>query len=199
MIKVQGKIPREVGVAVSGGIDSMVILDFLRRNHNVTVYNFDHGTKFGEQARELVIKYCDKHNIPYHLGKSSEVTPKGLSREEHWRNERYNWLKSFDQTIVVAHHLKDCLESYLFNMCNGKDYLIPYRHANCIRPFRLTDKDEIRMYAVNKKIPFLNDPCEFDDRLKRNFIRKELVPIVYEVNPGIYKVLSKRIAAEKVE
>ena len=45
MIKIQGKIPRRVTVAVSGGVDSMACLDFLRRKHNVIAAFFHHGTE----------------------------------------------------------------------------------------------------------------------------------------------------------
>ena len=50
MLRVLGKLPRELVVAVSGGPDSMAILDFLNNNHNVTAYYFDHGTEFGVEG-----------------------------------------------------------------------------------------------------------------------------------------------------
>lgn len=199
MIKVQGKIPRDVGVAVSGGIDSMVILNFLRRNHNVTAYNFDHGTKFGGKAADFVISYCKQANIPYKLGHIKNYRPKGVSKEEHWRNERYAWLTEQDQTIVLGHHLDDCLESYVFNMCNGKDYTIPYRHANCIRPFRLNKKDTLAEWALNNLIIWIEDPSNNDYSFRRNHIRCSVLPSVLKVNPGFYKIIAKRLAAEEVE
>ena len=112
MIKIQGKIPRDVGVAVSGGVDSMAAVDFLRRNHNVTVYNFDHGTKYGGIVTDYIILYCKNNNLPYKTGWLTEKRSKHESKEEHWRNERYAWFKTFDQTIVLGHHLDDCVETY---------------------------------------------------------------------------------------
>ena len=50
MLRVLGKLPRELVVAVSGGPDSMAILDFLNNNHKVTAYYFDHGTEFGVEG-----------------------------------------------------------------------------------------------------------------------------------------------------
>mgnify|MGYP003336582216 CR=1 FL=1 len=199
VIKVQGKIPRDVGIAVSGGIDSMAVLDFLRRNHNVTVYNFDHGTLFGEYVTDYIVRYCKENNLPYKIGWLTEKRPRYMSKEEHWRNERYKWLTAQNQTIVLAHHLDDCVESWIFNMCNGKDYTIPYRHANCIRPFRLTPKIELEKWINQHEVKWANDPSNSDTTFKRNYIRHSVVPVVMGVNPGLPKVIAKRIAAESVE
>ena len=125
--------------------------------------------------------------------------PAGVSPEEHWRNERYNWLTAQDQTIVLAHHLDDCVESWVFNMCNGKDYTIPYRHANCIRPFRLTPKIELEKWINQHEVKWANDPSNSDTAFKRNYIRNAVLPMVMNVNPGLPKVIAKRIAAETVE
>ena len=64
MLRVLGKIPREVVVAVSGGPDSMAILDFLSNNHNVTVAHFDHGTAFGKDCKYFVTEFCEERDIP---------------------------------------------------------------------------------------------------------------------------------------
>ncbi len=104
VIKIQGKIPRDVGVAVSGGVDSMVIMDFLRKNHNITVYHFNHGSKHSDLFELFVRKYCNHVNIPVKVGDIKTPKRKGQSLEEYWREERYNWLREQDQTIVLAHH-----------------------------------------------------------------------------------------------
>ncbi len=200
VIKVQGKIPRDVGVAVSGGIDSMVIMDFLRKNHNITVYHFNHATKNADLFERFVRVVCGKFNIPVVVGDIKNPRPKGKSWEEYWREERYAWFAEQDQTIVLGHHLDDCVETYLFNMCNGKDYTIPYRHGNCIRPFRLNRKSKIVDRLKGRlDLPWLEDPSNVDEKFKRNYIRHKLLPGALHVNPGLYKVIAKRIAAETIE
>ena len=57
MIKLQGKLPRKIYVACSGGIDSMAALDFLKRNHDVFVLYFNHGTHHGMKAMKFLDKY----------------------------------------------------------------------------------------------------------------------------------------------
>jgi len=200
VIKVQGKIPREVGVAISGGADSTCILDFLRKNHKVTAYHFNHGTKNSDLFERFVRATCHKLDIPIKVGDIKHPKDKNQSQEEYWREERYNWFRKQDQTIVLGHHLDDCVESYLFNMCNGKDYTIPYRHHNCIRPFRLNKKSDIVTQLVdNKDIMWVEDPSNIDERFKRNYIRFHLLPTALEVNSGLYKVIAKRIKTETVE
>lgn len=200
VIKVQGKIPREVGVAVSGGIDSMIILDFLKRNHSVTAYHFNHGTKNADLFERFVRAACQKMKVPIKVGDIKNPRPKGMSLEEYWREERYAWFREQDETIVLGHHLDDCVESYLFNMCHGKDYTIPYRHHNCIRPFRLNRKVNIvDRLKDNQGILWIEDPSNIDEKFKRNYIRFNLVPEALAVNPGLYKVIAKRIKAETIE
>jgi tRNA(Ile)-lysidine synthase len=196
MIKVQGKIPREAGVAVSGGVDSMVALDFLSRNHIVTVYCFDHGTTHSKLALEFVADYCNQNQLVLKTSKIESTKPNNTSWEEYWRDERYRWFKTFDQTIVLGHHLDDCIETYIFNMCHGSFRTIPYRHANCIRPFRLNGKDMLYDWAYKNKILVIDDPSNNDTIYKRNYIRKEVVPRIKEVNPGIDKVVRKMLIEE---
>ena len=68
MLRVLGKLPRELVVAVSGGPDSMAILDFLSNNHNVTAAYFDHGTPFGKECKHFVKDFCKDQDIPFVLG-----------------------------------------------------------------------------------------------------------------------------------
>ena len=69
MLNIIGKIPRNVTVAVSGGADSMAVLDFLKNSHEVTVAYYHHGTEHGEEALDLVRKYCTLHELPHIIGK----------------------------------------------------------------------------------------------------------------------------------
>ena len=200
MIKIQGKIPRKIGVAVSGGVDSICILDFLSKNHDVTVYHFNHGSKTADLFERFVRVVCNKLQVPIKVGDTKNPKAKGQSLEEYWREERYAWLREQDDTIVLGHHLDDCVESYLFNMCNGKDYTIPYRHHNCIRPFRLNKKSQIvNTLKTRPDIMWLEDPSNIDERFKRNYIRFNLLPEALNVNSGLYKVIAKRIKAETIE
>lgn len=197
MIKIQGDIPRQVGVAVSGGVDSMAALDFLRRNHAVTAYCFDHGTEYGGKAGNLVRKYCEEYKIPLRCGKIKQVErPSGKSWEEHWRDERYEWFKAQPDLIAMAHHLDDCVEEWAFTACHSEFVRpIPYRHGNVFRPFRLNRKQEFIRWAEKYHVPWLEDPTNHDPEssFARTFIRMTLVPNMLRVNPGLHKVVKKQM------
>lgn len=198
MIRIQGKIPREVGVAVSGGVDSMAVLDFLARNHKVTAYNFHHGTLYSDAALSVLEDYCDRKGIPLRKSRIQTEKPKQKSWEEHWRDERYSWLKGLEHTIVMAHHLDDCVETYAFNMCHGLMATIPYRHANVIRPFRLTSKDDMIDHCMRNGVPWLEDHSNKDTKYMRNHIRISVLPEMLKVNPGLHKVVKKMLMAEEI-
>ena len=61
MIHITGKIPKRVAIAVSGGIDSMAVLAFLRRSRDVVVLDYNHGTPYAPKAEALVRAYCMQH------------------------------------------------------------------------------------------------------------------------------------------
>jgi tRNA(Ile)-lysidine synthase TilS/MesJ len=80
MIHITGKIPRRVAVAVSGGIDSMAVLDFLRRKHDILVLHYNHGTPYAPKAEALVREYCERHNIETIVGCCEDTMPTGVLR-----------------------------------------------------------------------------------------------------------------------
>mgnify|MGYP003127262381 CR=1 FL=1 len=75
MIKLQGRIPRSIYLACSGGVDSMACLNFLNRNHDVTVLHYNHGTSHADKAQRFVENYCQKNDINYLLGKVKGTIP----------------------------------------------------------------------------------------------------------------------------
>jgi len=194
MIKLQGKLPRNVYVAASGGLDSMVALDFLRRAHDVTVLTFDHGSEYHVKARNLLGRYCADYNIQIIDGRISNIEKPGdLSLEEYWRNERYAFFSNYSEPVITAHHLDDILETWLWSSCHGLGKIIPYANQNVIRPFRLNTKAELLKWADKFQVPFLEDKSNSDTRFMRNYIRHNLVNHALHVNPGLYKVLRKKI------
>lgn len=198
MIKLQGKLPRSFCVAVSGGLDSMVALDFLRRAHDVTAVTFDHGSEYHDNSMSHTVRpYCEKHGIELVEGRISNIVkPNGLSLEEYWRNERYQFFRNLDQLVVTAHHLDDMVETWLWSSCHGLGKLIPYANQNVIRPFRLNAKLELENWADKFYVPYLNDPSNNNQRFMRNYIRHNMVKHALIVNPGLHKVLRKKLEAD---
>lgn len=194
MIRLQGKLPRQLYVAVSGGLDSMVALDFLRRAHHTVAVTFDHGSEYHVKASALVHDYCLKHDVSVIEGRIKDIEkPKDLSLEEYWRDERYAFFHKFDGTLVTAHHLDDVVETWLWSSCHGEGKLIPYANQNVIRPFRLTPKEELVRWADKHDVPYHEDLSNADTRFMRNYIRHNMVKHAFHVNPGLHKVLRKKL------
>jgi tRNA(Ile)-lysidine synthase TilS/MesJ len=93
VIKLQGKLPRKIWLACSGGVDSMAALDFLRRNHEVQVIHFDHKTAHAALAREFVKEQCAKYNLPLMIGEPEasdlDFPDPRKSKEEQYRELHY--------------------------------------------------------------------------------------------------------------
>ena len=200
MIKIQGKVPRKVMVAVSGGVDSMAALDFLRRNHEVEVFHFNHGTENSERAEDVVRRYVTKYDIPFQIrGIDNRSKPQGRSWEDWWREERYKWMDVFADRhlpIVTCHHLDDCVETWIWSSLHGTGKIVPYRRKNILRPFRQTRKRDFELWAALYNVPYAEDASNGDTRYTRNYIRHDMMPHVLRVNPGIHKTVLKKVKAD---
>jgi tRNA(Ile)-lysidine synthase len=194
MIKLQGKLPRTLWLACSGGVDSMAALDFLRRKHDVNVLHFDHGTAHGEQARAFMERYCTEKQIPLTIGETKGTCPPGPSREEWWREQRYAFFdKFFTVPVITVHHLDDCVETWVMSSMHGTGKWVPYRRRHVIRPFRLTAKRELTLWCQLNNVPWIEDESNENLHLSRNYVRHEMMPHVLKVNPGIAKTIKKKI------
>jgi len=192
VIKLLCKLPRHITLAFSGGLDSVAALDFLNRNHVVTCAFFHHRTENSTKAHKFVSQFCEERKLPLVVGILTREKPKNKSTEEHWRDERYKFFDNFG-TVVTAHHLDDCIETYLFGAIHGEPKLIPMVRNNVIRPFLITHKSNFYDWALRKNLPFCFDTSNDDDKYMRNYIRMHVVPHVYKVNPGIDKIIKKKL------
>jgi len=199
MLKLQGKLPRHLFVACSGGVDSMAVLDFLSRNHGVTIAFFDHGTEASHEAQAHLAHYSSKNNIDFLYGTCNRKKQSDESWEEYWRNERYNFFHSINGIVVTGHHLDDVVETWLWSSLHGTGKIIPYENKNVIRPFRLTRKRDFELWCNLKNVPVVEDKSNEDISFTRNYIRHVMMPNVLKVNPGIHKVIAKKVKADEYQ
>jgi tRNA(Ile)-lysidine synthase len=198
MIQIQGSIPRKITIACSGGVDSMAITDFLKRSHIVTLQFVHHLTETSEKAYHFLREYANKNNIDLNVDFIDPVIPKNTSQEEHWRNQRYSIFYNLSTPIITAHHLDDCVETWIWSSLNGEGKVIPYSNMNVIRPFRLNKKSEFYNWCNRHNVPYIEDESNNDTKYMRNYIRHTMMPHILKVNPGIHKVIYKKIFSENV-
>ena len=197
MITAQGKIPTDITVACSGGVDSMAIANFLQRKHNVKLLFIHHLTKTSDDALKFLQPYTNKNNIDFECRYIRDKKPtKG--KENYWREERYRIFYSHKAPIITCHHLDDCVETWIWSSLHGTGKIIPYRHANVIRPFRQNKKEEFVNWCERNDVPWIEDKTNEDTKYMRNFIRHQMMDSVLVVNRGIHKTIRKKILAEDV-
>lgn len=189
------------GVACSGGVDSMVLLNYLsssRRykkdsSHPLKVFFYHHNTETSEEAFKFLSDYCSINKLEMIYSRLLEDVPKGRSHEDYWREKRYCFLNSYSKmTIATAHHLNDAVETWLFSSFHGCGKLIPVKNKNIVRPLLLSSKEEILNYSVRHNVPYIEDLTNNNTIYSRNRIRHNILPEVLKINPGIMKVIKKR-------
>lgn len=175
----------------------MAIVDFLRRNHEVTAVFINHGTETSRIAEEFLRNYLPTIEVPLLVFNIEQRVDKTLSQEEFWRMERYKvFYRLEDAPIITCHHLDDCVETWIWSSMHGNGKIIPYRHANVIRPFRLSRKADFIKWCTNKSVEWVEDKSNVDVKHIRNYIRHVMMPNVLTVNPGIHKVIIKKVKNE---
>ncbi len=178
-------------VALSGGVDSMVLANlFIQNNLNFSIAhcNFDLRAEESNADQEFVLSWSRKNKINYYHSKFTTKVFCDKSKvgiQEGARNLRYNWfnelrvIHKFDY-VVTAHHLDDQLETYLINTMRGTGLNgllgIPEKTNNLFRPLLQVLKDEILVYAGINKIDFREDSSNFKNDYYRNMIRNMIIP-----------------------
>ncbi len=196
MIQLLGNIPRVSYVACSGGVDSMAALSFVSNNpsNDVEVLFFNHNTPTSNEAEAFLRRFCENRTLTLHTGFLGAVKPPGASQEEFWREQRYKVFDGFsDKPIITGHHLDDVVEFYVFSSLHGKAKITPYRRGNVIRPFLLTKKEKLIKWCDKKEMPWIEDKSNNDNAFARNRIRNVIIPEIKKINPGIQKVVAKKV------
>lgn len=195
MPKLTGQLPEQCIVAVSGGLDSVVALDFLKKR-TIGIAHVHHGTgEFADEAQRLVEQLAEQYNVELYVDTVPECTP---ATEEAWRNHRLEFFgklrDTFGVPVVAAHHLDDCVEEYIVcTMKRGFMDTIPYTNGIVIRPFLQWPKSYIEKYARDRDLKWIDDPSNADTRYQRNFVRHQLRPEIEKINPGLHKLVARLI------
>ena len=185
-------------LAVSGGIDSMVLLDLfykLRFDICVVHCNFQLRGKESKGDEMLVREICQDSYIPYFI-ESFDTTEfakiNKLSIQLAARKLRYDWFQEiislgFDY-VLTAHHLDDNVETFLINFTRGTGLEgltgIPAQNGNIIRPLLPFSREEIENYAQANQIQWREDSSNASDKYFRNKLRHNIVPTLKELNTG---------------
>ncbi len=186
-------------VAVSGGIDSMVLIDLLKENGvsiAVAHCNFKLRARESDLDQLFVKEYCEQHAIPFHtisFQTKLVAEERKISTQMAARELRYDWFEDLLERhqldkLVTAHHLNDQAETFFINLLRGSGPNglsgIPIKSNRIIRPLSFATKKEIKMYADRKNLQYREDSSNADNKYVRNKIRLEIIPLLEELNPS---------------
>jgi tRNA(Ile)-lysidine synthase len=173
----------------------MALLHFVRQaqRRDVIALMFNHGTGLHEGAHPRVRAFCEAFGIRLIVGKGVGEPDAGKSPEEHWRDNRYAWLESWDRPVLTGHNLDDVAETWLWGAVNGQTKLIPSTRNNILRPLLAVEKSELETYCEQHTIPTWLDPSNAEPRYARCRTRERLVPAALYVNPGFKSMLRRRL------
>lgn len=166
-------------VAVSGGIDSVALLDMLTKlpNHELIVAHVDHGIRESSpHDAHFVSELSAKYELPFEVIRY-DLGPD--ASEDVARTLRYAFLRSLarkhDAKIVTAHHADDVLESIAINIHRGTGWRGLATHdSEVVRPLLDMPKSTILRYARQAGLAWREDETNQSDRYLRNQIRKHI-------------------------
>lgn len=174
-------------IGYSGGRDSTTLLHLLSKEYEVYPVYCDHGWELDKKPP----LDCEV------IKSSSEV-----SSESKARNWRYEVLTSIakerNADLAIGHTASDRVETLIYNLCRGSSLKglstpksISYRNGvKIIRPLLNWSREETKQYCLDNNLPFIDDPYNESLRFKRVRIRKEVLPLLDELHPGVLNRLT---------
>lgn len=195
-------VDKKIVVALSGGVDSVVLLHFLNRHYpgNIRAVHINHNlSKYSKEWSSFCENLCKKDNIKF---KSIDIIIKNSSNiEENARKKRYLSLTSEilnDEILCTAHHQEDQAETLLLQLFRGSGVAglaaMPEKKiingSQLYRPFLNISKTQILDYASENKLNWVEDDSNQNIHFKRNLLRIEFVPKL----SGVFNSLTKNIA-----
>lgn len=196
-------------LAVSGGVDSVVMVDLLHRSgfsFTIAHCNFQLRGEESERDEVFVQSLAEKYNCPIALNRFSTkayAAEQKLSIQEAARELRYHWFAelaaqlsvNIQQSSVIytltAHHADDNIETLLMHFFRGTGIhglggIQPLlKEQRLIRPLLPFRKKALLDYAVEHQLAFVEDSSNASDKYTRNYFRNQLLPQIREVYPQV--------------
>tara|TARA_B100001250_G_scaffold408582_1_gene431249 strand:- start:598 stop:1902 length:1305 start_codon:yes stop_codon:yes gene_type:complete len=196
-------------LAVSGGVDSMVLLDLFEKAHSnfsVAHSNFCLRGKESDKDQEFIKLISESRGIECFIQKfNTEEYAKenNISIQMAARELRYSWFQKICQQynfdfIATAHHMNDSVETLLINLIRGTGFAglhgIKEIENNIIRPIITLRKEDLIQYAKDNNVEYREDSSNKDEKYIRNKIRNQIIPIMKDINPSVISSVGKTIS-----
>jgi len=188
-------------VAVSGGVDSVCLLDLILKESglnpkNIIVAHFDHGIRSdSSEDAALVEKLAKQRGLKFELA-TADLSGIQAGLEEKAREHRYNFLEIIRDLhkadwVLTAHHADDQAETIMMKFLKGtflkglRGILPRDENRKLYRPLLRVSKSELYEYAAKNNLEFREDSTNSDTKYERNKMRNEILPFLNENYTGL--------------
>lgn len=195
-------------LAISGGIDSIVLLDIFEKlnfKFSIAHCNFTLRNLESDADHDFVKKISKQKNKTFYSIKfdtKKYAKENKISLQMAARELRYNWLNEIYKkhnyvNIATAHHLNDNIETIIFNLIKGTGIsgikgILPIS-KNLVRPLLFATKESIKNYAQNNKLIWREDSSNKKNDYNRNMIRNIIIPQMKKLNPNLENTFKRNI------
>ncbi len=201
-------VKKKVLLAVSGGIDSVVMCNLFHQAKfpfAIAHCNFQLRDKESDADAQFVKDLAKKYGVEFFVKKfdtKKYAEEKNISIQLAARELRYAWFEELRKEkefnlLATAHHLNDNIETILFNLTKGTGVKglrgIPVRNGNIIRPILFASREEIEQYQQEHKLEYREDSSNAEDKYTRNKIRHQIIPLLKEINPSLENTFAEKI------
>lgn len=201
-------VNQPVLLAVSGGVDSMVLAHLLHQSQisfAIGHCNFQLRGADADGDQQFVKAWAEKQGIPFHtvsFDTRAAMQALGAGVQETARKLRYEWLLALCAAngygaLLTAHHANDNAETLLINLFKGTGisglHGIPERNGVILRPLLFASRNEIAAYASAHAIGYREDASNASDKYLRNAVRHKVIPAVEAVFPDAVEQMNQSI------
>ena len=195
-------------LAVSGGLDSVVLLDLLSRaGYGLVVAHCNFGLRGEESLRDeaFVRQQAASYGrevLVRHFDTAGYAASHRVSVQVAARELRYAWFSEVAAAtgcryVVTAHHQDDNIETLLMNFFKGTGIaglraMLP-RQGIVVRPLLFASREAIRAYALERGLSWVEDSSNVSDKYTRNYFRHQVIPLVAQAYPGVLDNLADNV------
>jgi len=190
-------------VAVSGGVDSVVLLDMLSKNstHEIVVAHFDHGIR--EDSAEDAAFVSELAEAYGHAFETLREELGANVSEEKARDRRYLFLRSiakkYDGQIVTAHHADDIVETIAINFTRGTGWRgLAVLDSDIHRPLLYLSKSDILKYAADYNLSWREDSTNASDAYLRNRLRRKAIHLDPDMKRELLALRSQQVESKRL-
>ena len=202
---IDNNIQGNIIVAVSGGVDSFVLLNLLLEVYDskkiIVSHINHHARKEADEDEKFLETFCENHDLLFL--RDDFYYQKGNFQNEA-RNARLKFFLKIGHEykakyVFLAHHLDDDMENFMMGLIRGESYhkllgfkmITSFGTIKIVRPFLNIKKEEIMEYAHINNLEYREDSSNASDKYFRNEVRHFLSRVCYRENERFYEGINR--------